>query len=464
VTTIPKDKDFDNAISECCEPFFKKFKINGILRRCYAIKHKGISAYATFLFLVGLVFTGKNLYTLLKKEHERVGFEKDVVYRFLGDSQIHWELILSGAANAVIPELKEQTSECGLTANVIDDSTYYRNRSKKVELLSRCHDHTSKDAKYYKGFVLLCLGWTDGETFMPVKSQMVASGDDKNLLEGSHVKEDNRTLATRRRKDARKEKPALVLQMLESIKGTPAQTGHVLFDSWFQSPLSMISIKNIGYDVVARAKNNENYRYLYNGEMKSIKQVYNANKKRRGRSRYLLSVDIQIKHANFDKPILAKLVYVRNKKDRKKWIALISTDTSLSEDQIIALYGLRWDIEPFFKVMKSYLQLEKEFQTRSFDAITAHATVVMIRYMILAFRNRGTNTAGSVCDVFFTLCKELDNLSFKYMFSLITETIRESLSAFLQMSTEKINAFMAHFMSIMPDYIKAQLDSSTREI
>ena len=296
MSTLPKNKVFDNAISECCEPFFKQFKINSILRRFYAVKQRGISAYTTFLLLVGLVFTGKNLYTLLKKEHERVGFEKDVVYRLLGDSRIHWEQILSYTAYSVITELKKYSTESNLTANVIDDTTYYRNRSKKVELLSRCHDHASKGTKYYKGFILLCLGWTDGETFMPVKSQMVASGNDKNLLENSHIKEDNRTLATRRRKDARKEKPKLVLQMLESIKGTPAQTNHVCFDSWFQSPLSLISIKNIGYDVVARAKNNDNYRYLYNGEMKSIKQIYNANKKRRGRSRYLLSVDIQIKH------------------------------------------------------------------------------------------------------------------------------------------------------------------------
>ena len=416
------------------------------------------------MLLVGLVFTGKNLYTLLDKEPERIDFEKDVVYRLLGDSRIHWEQILSHTAYSVILELKKSAPEGNLTANVIDDTTYYRNRSKKVELLSRCHDHTSKGNKYYKGFILLNLGWTDGETFIPVKSQMVASGDDKNLIEGSHVKEDNRTLATRRRNDARKEKPKLVLEMLESIKGTPAQTKHVLFDSWFQSPLSLISIKNIGYDVVARAKNNENYRYLYNGEMKSIKQIYNANKKRRGRSRYLLSVNIQIKHGDFDKPVSAKLVYVRNKKDRKKWIALISTDVSLSEEQIIDIYGLRWEIEPYFKVLKSYLQLEKEFQTRSFDAITAHATIVMIRYIILAFRNRGSKTGGSVCDIFFTLCKELNNLSFRFIFSLITDTLKESLNDYLHMTADKINDFMAHFMSMLPEQVRGHLDTDTCEI
>jgi len=455
MTTVPEDQVFDNAVSECCGPFFKRFNINGILRRFYAVKHRGVSAYVVFLFLIGLVFTGKNLYTLKKTEPERIDFEKDVIYRFLGDSRIHWEQILSYSAYTVIPELKKFVPENAVTANVVDDSSYYRNCSKKVELLSRCYDHV--DGKYYKGFTLLCLGWTDGETFIPVKEQMVASGNDKNLLEGSHIKEDRRTLATRRRQDARKDKNTLTIQMLESIKGTPAQTKHVLFDSWFESPLSLISIKNVGYDVVARAANNENYRYLYNGEMKSIKSIYKTNKKRRGKSRYLLSVDIQVKHKDFVDTIPAKIVYVRDKNDRKKWIAFISTDVSLNEDQIIALYELRWQIEPFFKILKSYFHIEKEFQTRSFDAITAHTCIVMIRYIVMALRNREDKNPGTICDVFFALCKDLDNISFKNIFFTISESIKVSLVDYLHMPIDSINDFLAYFMSIIPAHIKAKL-------
>jgi len=458
VTTLSDNEAFDNAVSECCEPFFKRFKMNGILRRFYAVKHKGVSAYVTYLFLVGLVFTGKNLYTLKKTEPERIDFEKDVIYRFLGDSRIHWEQILSYTSYAVISELKKSASNDVLTANVVDDSSYYRNRSKKVELLSRCYDHV--DGKYYKGFTLLCLGWTDGETFIPVKEQMVASGTDKNLLEGSHIKEDKRTLATKRRQDARKDKNTLTIQMLESIKGTPAQTKYVLFDSWFESPLSLMSIKNIGYDVVARAVNNDNYRYLYNGEMMSIKSIYKMNKKRPGKSRYLLSVDIQVKHKDFSESIPAKIVYVRDKNNRKKWIAFITTDASLTEEQILDLYELRWQIEPFFKVLKSYFHIEKEFQTRSFDAITAHTSIVMIRYIVMALRNREDKNPGTICDVFFALGKELDNISFSNIFTTISESIKNSLVDYLKLPFDAINGFLAYFMSIIPKHIKVKLGGS----
>jgi hypothetical protein len=428
--------------------------MNGLLRRFYAVKRKGVSAYATFMFIVGLVFTGRDLCGLLKTEPERAGFKKDVVYRFLNDPGIHWEQILSHTAYAVIPELKKKGAAAPVAANVIDDSPYYRDRSKKVEMLSVFYDHAEK--RYYKGFDLLCLGWTDGETFAPVKAQVVAAGEESGLLEPSRAKKDKRTLATRRRADARKDKNALALQMLAAIKGTPAQARHVAFDSWFQSPLSVVEIKNLGYDVVARAKNNENYRYLYKGEKRSISGIYKMNKKRRGKSRYLLSVDILVAHEGFEEAVAAKLVFVRDKNNRKKWIALICTDTSLTEDQIIELYGLRWSIEPFFKVLKSYLRLETGYQGRSFDAVTAHASIVMIRYIILALRKR-EGAADSAADAFFSLCHELDAASFKNLFEGISGAVKQALHDFLHVSGSMAEGFLAYFMSILPDNVKKKL-------
>ena len=49
---------------------------------------------------------------------------------------------------------------------IIDDSLFSRNNSKKVELLARVFDHTSN--KFCRGFRMLTLGWSDGNTFLPV--------------------------------------------------------------------------------------------------------------------------------------------------------------------------------------------------------------------------------------------------------------------------------------------------------
>jgi hypothetical protein len=52
-------------------------------------------------------------------------------------------------------------------------------------------------------------------------------------------------------------------------------------------------------------------------------------------------------------PVSAKIVFVRDKRTQK-WLALLSTDTYLNDEQIIMTYKRRWDIEVFFKMAKSF--------------------------------------------------------------------------------------------------------------
>ena len=68
-------------------------------------------------------------------------------------------------------------------------------------------------------------------------------------------------------------------------------------------------------------------------------------KKQRGRSKYLLSVPVKVgQDKNGDNGIDARIVCVRNRNKHKGWIAIICTDMSLSEQDIIRIYGHRWDI------------------------------------------------------------------------------------------------------------------------
>jgi hypothetical protein len=454
MTIIPETIGIDNAIEVKFEQFFKRFKIKKLLRQVNAIKQKGVTAYLLFAVLFGLVFTHKNLYTLLNTNKEKLSFEKDAVYRFLSKPNAHWELFVHHLGIEAVIETDHLTSDGRRTVLIIDDTSYYRNRSKKAELLSRCYDHVER--KYYKGYTMLTMGWSDGQSFIPVDYRIVASGNDENLLEGSHVKEDKRTLATKRRIEARTDKPALVLKMLESVKGTAAQAEHVLFDSWFTSPSSILSICSLGYHVVARLKNN-NFQYVYKEQCLTISQIYKMNKKRRGRSRYLLSVDIQVRHDDFEETVPAKIVYVRDRNKYKNWIAFVTTDMSLNEDEIIALYGKRWDIEPFHKVLKTSLHLTKEFQVRSFDAIVAHTAIVLSRYIFLALERRQNIDDRTLGELFFIMCDELNDISFAQALELIFSTIEQCMNDYLCLAKSQIKAFVEQFISCLPQYIKGRL-------
>ena len=95
-------------------------------------------------------------------------------------------------------------------------------------------------------------------------------------------------------------------------------------------------------DVVSMVKKSSKIHYSFLGELLSCKDIYARCKKHRGRSRYLLSVPIEICGGEpEDAPIPAKLLFVRNRSNRKDYLVLISTDTTLTEYETIQLYGKR---------------------------------------------------------------------------------------------------------------------------
>src|SRR5690242_4262980 len=72
-----------------------------------------------------------------------IPFAKNTVYRFLNQQAFHWEKFLLAVLTKMVAFFNTLTSEKRATALVIDDSLFSKNRSKKVELLSRVFDHTS---------------------------------------------------------------------------------------------------------------------------------------------------------------------------------------------------------------------------------------------------------------------------------------------------------------------------------
>jgi hypothetical protein len=171
----------------------------------------------------------------------------------------------------------------------------------------------------------------------------------------------------------------------------------------------------------------------------------------------LLSVIAEVRHNDFENTVSAKIVFVRDKNNRKKWIALISTDVKLNENEVIALYGKRWDIEPFHKVLKSTLHLTKEFQLRSFDAIVAHTAIVLTRYIFLSLENRADKDQRSMGYLFFYICEELADIPFRYAFALLLTVVERFLLDRFYIDKEHIEQLVEQFLADLPDIIKLRL-------
>lgn len=125
-------------------------------------------------------------------------FSKDTVYRFLNSSSINWmrftTLLSAKIATSTITKL---TDENRVNVLIVDDTMFERNSSKKVELLSKIYDHAKKTYKY--GFRLLTLGWSDGNTFLPVNGCLLSSENKKSHLNEAKIL-DKRTIGFARRK------------------------------------------------------------------------------------------------------------------------------------------------------------------------------------------------------------------------------------------------------------------------
>ena len=455
-TSITQNNQNDKQISKSIRKFFTRFRLSSVLKAANAYKKKGTPAAEIFQYLFLLIFSNRSMYMNLLTGKNTPAFAKDTVYRFMKMIQINWirfTTVLSGRIikEAIVPLDSEDRAD----VLIIDDSMFERNRSKKVELLAKVYDHAKHC--YKSGFRLLTLGWSDGSTFLPVSSILLSTENKKNRINEADAV-DKRTVGYKRRELSMRKGTHAMLELLKQAKNAGIPAKYVLFDSWFSSPSSLHAVKEIGYDVIGMVKKTPKMFFRYNGEDMSLASIYNKNRKRRGRSRYLLSVMVDV--VKDGKVIPAKVVYVRNKNKRKEYLCLISTDINLDENEIIRIYGKRWDIEVFFKVCKSYLKLGKECRAISYDAVTAHTAVVFTRYMMLSLESREANDERSLGELFLYFTDEMSDITWIQAFQLMLQMFRTLLADNTELSDEKISELADAFMDTLPSLLKSKLQAA----
>ena len=454
--SITQANQNDKQISKSIKRFFMRFHISSALKAANAYKKKGIPVVEVFQYLFLLIFSNRSMYMSLITGRNTPGFAKDTVYRFMKMLQINWIRFTTLLASRIIRDaIVPLDSEERKNVLIIDDSLFERNRSKKVELLAKAYDHANH--RYRFGFRMLTLGWSDGSTFLPVNSVLLSSENKKNRVnEAAAV--DKRTAGYRRRILSVQKGTHAMLELLKAAKKAAIPASYVLFDSWFSSPSTLHAVKSIGYDVIGMVKKTPKMFFRYNGEDMSLISIYGKNKKRRGRSRYLLSVLVDV--VKDGESIPAKVVYVRNRNKRKEYLCLICTDTTLDENEIIRIYGKRWDIEVFFKVCKSYLNLSRECNSLSYDAMTAHTAVVFTRYMMLSLESRESGDNRSLGELFLYFSDEMADITWIQAFHMLLRMFQSILKDNTELTEEKINELVDAFMDTLPVLLKTQLQAA----
>ncbi len=439
------------------EWYIKRAKIGTFLHQANIRKDSGLSSLFLFQFIFSLVFQGKNLYRTLQSGRIDNAPSKDAVYRFLNRPTYNWRKFLVALSSFLIKTmLLPLTSESRARVLILDDSTYSRNRSKSVELLSRVHDHSTN--RFLKGFRMLTLGWSDGGTFLPLAFSLLSSDKEKNRYQEPNQKIDKRTVGYLRRKEAMHKSTETMFSLLDQVNPFQICVSTLLFDSWFAFPVVIKRVlTQYHLHVVCMLKDMHRVYYTYNGSQYTLGQLYKILRKKRGRAKILSSVVVGLGKDQNGNDVQVKIIFVRDRNRSKKWLAILSTNLELSEEEVIRIYGKRWEIECFFKVIKSHLQLAKEFQCRSYDALIAHTTIVFVRYIMLALGAREENDPKTLGELFYLCCDEIEDIRYAEAVLLIMELFASTMNKQFLLSEEQIQQFLDAFVEQLPSFLKCSL-------
>lgn len=445
--------------------FLHRFQVSSILKRCNGYKQKGFPVIQLFTYLVTLMFQPLSTYMSMQVGAYKEPFSKNTIRRFCNNPSINWHKFLRFLSQKLVSEfMRPATSENREEFFIFDDTPFHKS-GKKTELVSKYFNHVNM--KYEFGYRILTLLWTDGYSNVPVDFAPLSSGNEK-LVVSKAKPFDGRTLAGRIRKQACLKAPELILMMLGQAVAAGHKAKYVLFDSWFSTPKGIMDIKRThGMDVIAMVKKSGKVYYEYNGEQHDVREIFSRCKKRRGRSKYLLSVEINLlqkKGGKILERMPAKLVYVRNKAKKKDWIAIISTDTDLSEEEIIKRYGYRWNIEVYFKTCKQYLKYTKECQSTSFDSLTAHLAVANVRYMMLSMFQRENTDHRSLGELFYLYVQEVAEITFDHSMKLIMIALLSTVKEFFSLTEEQMSSFVQQFIRNLPNYLRKPLEACSEQL
>ena len=270
-------------------------------------------------------------------------YKKDTFYRFDLNEKANWERLQLETARNVILDIESRTDKDHINALIFDDSLYRRTGGKGTDLCAKVFDHN--DNKMRVGYRMMTGGWSNSETYIPFMQSLLSTRK-QSLMIGKDEHVDRRTLRGKRRARAKEKGTIVVQSMVQEAQKAGIPFDYVLFDTWFSNPAQLVALKDIGADVIAMIKKNSTKYTLLDPtddtvKDLNVKEIYSRFKKRSGRSKYLLCVNVRVSDRTGNS-VPAKLVFARNRNNKKQWICFVCTDMRCSPEDVLRIYTMRW--------------------------------------------------------------------------------------------------------------------------
>jgi hypothetical protein len=391
----------------------KKFCNATVLSQAGIHKRSGHSAYRLLQLFLALPFSSHKLYHF-QGDHTPLP-ERSALYEFLSQKHYNWEHLVFMVAQKIIAFFTTLTASHHGRVLILDDSSYKRNRSKKVEFLGRHHDHN--DNTFYKGFRMLTLAWSDGHSLIPLGFELLTNAKKEKRI-GPIPDFDGRTPFGKRCRRATQKTLEVSSSMIAWATKKGVKADYLVCDSWFSFPKHLKALSG-HLPVICMLKDLSAICYLHNRRIYSLKRLYEKVKKNKRKNTFKGSSivgSITVEMLNGPK---VRVVFVRDNTSPNRWLALASTDLTLSPERVCRIYSKRWAIEVFFKQVKQELGLANEVQVRNYAALIAHTSIVYVRYMMLAYHHRLQTDDKTIPGLFYAFSEELKTMSITLCLQII---------------------------------------------
>ena len=415
-------------------------RIKSLLCRSNIMKRNGYTTVTLLYWLLLLPFIMKRT-TFLWTGHTFLNAKKDTFYRFLNNEYFHWRtliyrLVLKMIAICDETPLRDKT--------LILDDTIEKKTGKEMELVSYHFDHTTQKS---------VLGYQLSSTGIPLDAGFHVSKSRPNTKAKTI---DKRSIGWR--KEALTKKTVVAVDMLRRAWNKGIAASFVLFDSWYAHDVLIADILEIGYGVICRLKSNK-VKYSYEGRHCTLKQLWQNVAKKKAKNIHGFPYKGICLKATLPKSGKIAILFISDGKKQSN--AFLCTDTELESSEILTYYARRWAIELFFKDGKQMLYLGKE-QSETFEAVVASYSLVMIRYLLLAFILRKYHRTVPLGPLFRELQETHAQLIImETMWGYIKDIL--ILSSHLLLGEIEPDRFL-HFLDIVEDAILMQAKGATAKL
>ena len=337
---------------------FNKFRIHRILHDSGIVKGKGYSLIEMLFLLLLLILESPNsVYAGISK----LGKEKlkTPLNNMLNHEHYNWRRLLYAVARRFAELCPVQSDK--IPVLIIDDTTREKT-GRKGENLSWFYDHCKR--KSFMGFQVIMAVWSNGRTAIPLDFELKIGK--KKVKQASKTHYHKGTHTEQRERMAKQKKVTITTQFIKRAIQRRFKFRYLLWDSWFNCSesfrLVFTELQQKGIDLVAMLKR-DGQMYLYQEQFLTIKELYSKAGK------WTKHQGTEIKYKSLLVTILDKTTGTVAKKQKalgqaklcfykyptaKEFKVIVSTNTELSEWEVLSIYLRRWAVEVVFKDLKQH--------------------------------------------------------------------------------------------------------------